>query len=62
MVTILQTTFSKSFSCIEIYRIMIPIAPKFTQASNQQWTSNGSDKGLVCMTQQAMIWSNEGII
>ena len=40
---------------------MIPIAPKFAQASNQQWTSNGSDNGLVCMTRQAMIWSNEGI-
>ena len=56
MATIFQKTFSNAVSWMKIFEFH----GRLFQGSNQQYSSIGSDNGLVPTRRQAIIWTNYG--
>ena len=57
---ILPTTFSNAFSWMKMYWFRLNFIELYSQGSNQQYSSIGSDNGLAPTRQQAIIWTSEG--
>ena len=63
MAAIFQMKFSNGFSWNENVWMPIKISLKFVpRGSNEQYSSIGSDNGLVPVKQQAIIWNNDGLV
>ena len=61
MVAILQTTFSNTFSWMEMFWFPL-IFQVYSEGSNWQYISIGLDNGLAPNRRQAIIWTNDGLI
>ena len=60
MATISQTTFSNAFSGLKIYEFQLTFHWSYSQGSNEQYSSIGSDNGLTPSRWQAIISTNDG--
>ena len=60
MAAIFQMTFSKAFSWMKVYKFWWRFRQVCSQRSNKQYSSIGSDNGLVLARRQAIIWTYDG--
>ena len=60
MDTISQTIFSNAFSWMKMFQLRLKFHWCYFQGSNKQYSSIGSDNGLVPARRQAIIWTNGG--